>query len=62
MSGRIVCRFSDLDRREFEKKRSLSDRPLMIAWAKKRRAEQDKNPYCREHSESNTEYGHLLTP
>jgi hypothetical protein len=34
----------------------------MIAWAKKRRAEQDKNPYCREHSESNTEYGHLLTP
>jgi len=34
----------------------------MIARAKKRRAQQDKNPYCREHSESNTEHGHLLTP
>jgi hypothetical protein len=37
-------------------------RPLMIVRAKKRRAQQDKNPYCREHSESNTEHGHLLTP
>jgi len=36
--------------------------PLMIARAKIRRANQDKNPYCREHSESNTECGHLLTP
>jgi hypothetical protein len=35
--------------------------PLMIARAKIRRAQQDKNPYCREHSESNTEC-HLLTP
>jgi hypothetical protein len=34
----------------------------MIARAKIRRAQQDKNPYCREHSESNTECGHLLTP
>jgi ABC-type uncharacterized transport system substrate-binding protein len=39
---------------------SSAQLPLMIARAKIRRAQQDKNPYCREHSESNTEC-HLLT-
>jgi hypothetical protein len=34
----------------------------MIAWTKKRRAQQDEDPHRRENSESNTEYGHLLTP
>jgi hypothetical protein len=36
--------------------------PSMIAWTKKRRAQQDEDPHRRENSESNTEYGHLLTP
>lgn len=34
----------------------------MIARTEKRRAQQDEDPHRRENSESNTEYGHLLTP